>query len=173
MKLKKAQREILLTWVAEGLESDEINQRAATFKPRFKVTRQQVDHYRKTRKVKLKDLRDDGEFDALTSGLAKRDERVTVLKTLADTLLKDLTTGGKLWLDQVKGIGGTENYERVEYQEFNSAEVAQLRGILEDIAHEMGDRRPGVVVNNTFQFDVNEWKKEREKRLKAIRALQE
>ena len=47
MKLRKAQTDILLTWIGEGLDTAEINERAAKFKPRFKVSKQQVDYYRK------------------------------------------------------------------------------------------------------------------------------
>jgi hypothetical protein len=39
-----------------------------------------------------------------------------------------------------KGIGSQDNYERVEYEEFNKAEVESLRGVLDDIAREVGDR---------------------------------
>ena len=53
MRLKKAQREALLSWIAEGLQTDEINKRAAKFKPRFNVSTRLVTHYRKTRGVKL------------------------------------------------------------------------------------------------------------------------
>ena len=172
-RLTKGQREILLQWIAEGLKTDEINQRAAQHKPRFRVTRQQVNKYRKSRSVRLEDLKSAGEQNALTTGLALRENRIALLQRLADLLETDIFTNQLLWTDQVKGIGGGDEFEKIQYKEFNTAEVAQLRGLLEDIAHEMGDRRPGVTVNNTFQLDMNEWKKAREKRLKAIKALAE
>jgi hypothetical protein len=139
MKLKKKQREAVLAWVAEGLQTDEINKRAEKFKPRFKVLRSQVDYYRKISKVNLKEIKYSDDMAALTTGLALKENRVETLQRLAELMLTDLF-GDKLWLLQVKGIGGTDNYERVEYYEFNSAEVGQLRSVLDDIAAETGGR---------------------------------
>jgi len=160
MKLKKAQREAVLKWIAEGLESDEINKRAAKHKPRFMVSRQQVDHYRKTRQVKLDELKKSGEHNALNNGLSTVEARVALLQRLADTLTADLLTDGGhgFWLQQVKGIGSGEDFERVEYEELNTAELSQLRGVLDDIAQEMGDRKKTLVHRGRIalnQFDFN------------------
>jgi hypothetical protein len=140
MKLKKTQREALLVWIAEGLQSDEINKRATLFEPTFEVTRQQVDHYRKTRKIDIQKLRKDGEYTALNTGLAVREKRVELLQELAERMRYDLLVKNLLWTPQVKGIGGADNYERIDYEEFNSAEVQQLRGALDDIAAEVNER---------------------------------
>jgi hypothetical protein len=144
MRLKKAQKEALLAWIAEGLESDEINKLASKFRPRFKVSRRVVTHYRKTRDVKLDEIKEADETSALTTGLALKENRVAKLQLLADRLLKDLLSEdgeeNRIWLDQVKGIGSQDNYERIEYIEFNKAEIEALRGILDDIASEVGHR---------------------------------
>lgn len=142
MKLKKAQKEAVLRWIAEGLESDEINKRAQRFKPAFKVSRSQVDYYRKSREVNLSEIRDSGETDALKSGLALKENRVALLNKLGEKFSAELLReeDNKLWLLQVKGIGSQENYERVQYYDFNRAEVDALRGVLDDIASEVGDR---------------------------------
>ena len=140
MRLKKAQREALIAWIAEGLESDEINKRAAKFKPRFKVSRNTVTHYRKTRGMKLEEIQEAGEVNALKSGFALKENRVAALQKLADKMIGDLIGGDKMWLLQVKGIGGYENYERVEYWDFNRSEVESLRGVLDDISSEVGER---------------------------------
>src|SRR5690349_430579 len=140
MRLKKGQKEALITWIAEGLQTDEINARAAKFKPRFKVSTRLVTHYRKTRGVKLGKLQEDGEADALTTGFALRENRVAKLQFLADKLLTDLTTGHGFWLKRVKGIGSGDDYERVDYEEFNKAEFEAFREVLEDIAYEVGGR---------------------------------
>ena len=50
-------------------------------------------------------------------------------------------TGGFLWLDQVKALGAGPNMEIVDYEEFNTAEVQQLRGVFDDIAKELGHRK--------------------------------
>lgn len=148
MRLKKTQKEVLLNWIAEGLTSDEVNSRAAIFDPPFDVSRQQVDHYRKTRGIEIEEIKKRDEFSALTSGLAKKEERLYLLKQLAEHLAKDLFEKSLFWTDMVKGIGKGDDYERVEYEEFNAGEVAQLRGILDDIAKEVGDRKNSIDVTS-------------------------
>ena len=139
MKLKKKQREALLKWVAEGVQSDEINKRAAVFDPPFSVSRQLVDHYRKTRAVSIALLREQGEAAALSEGLAARAERVIRLKVLAEQIEEDLF-GDRLWVDDVKGVGSGDAAEVVDFEYFNKAEVDAYRGILDDIAVEVGER---------------------------------
>jgi hypothetical protein len=141
MRLRKAQQNILLTWIAEGLDTSEINQRAAKFRPRFKVSKQQVDFYRKSRGLQLEEIKESGEADALTIGLALKEERVKALKQLADKMFDELLQDPKKWwLPQVKGIGQGDNFERVDYFEFNKGELESFRGVLDDIAAEVGDR---------------------------------
>ena len=140
MRLKKAQKEAILRWVADGLGSDEINELAAGFIPPFAVSRPQVTYYRRTRNADIAALVAAGEQRALSEGLALRGERVTKLKQLATLLERDLF-GGSLWLDQVKGVGSGMAAEVVDYEEFNKAEVDAYRGLLDDIAKELGDRK--------------------------------
>jgi len=139
MRLKKEQKNALLKWVAAGLESGQINSLAGEFSPSFSVSRAVVDYYRRTRKVSLKEISESGEIDALSTGLSQKGERVKKLQLLADLLEEDLF-GGVLWTDQVKSIGSGDSQERIEYEEFNAAEVTQYRGILDDIAKEVGGR---------------------------------
>jgi hypothetical protein len=138
MKLRKKQREYLLQLVAEGLKIREINERAAKFKPRFKVTPQQVDYYRQSRGLVLETVLETSESDALKTGLALKEERVKAIKILANTLFDELTRAKdqRLWTDNAKSIGN----ERYDYIEFNKAEVDALRGLLDDIAAEVGER---------------------------------
>lgn len=133
----------MLAWISEGLESDEINERAAKSKPPFSVTRSQVQWYRDSRAVDLAAIQQAGEMDALTTGLAVKAERVKRLQQLAVLMERDLF-GGFLWTDQIKVIGSGGAQQEVEYEEFNTAEVQQYRGTLDDIAKEMGHRRQGV-----------------------------
>lgn len=139
MRLEKSQRDAVLKWAAEGLETDAINKRAATFEPPFSVSRGQVDYYRKSRRVDLKAIAEAGEYDALKTGLALKEERVKKLQLLAALLEEDLF-GGVLWTQDVKMIGTGDMQERIEFEEFNTAEVAQYRGVLDDIAKEVGQR---------------------------------
>jgi len=139
MRLRKAQKEAVLTWIAEGLQTDEINQRAAAFKTPFRVTRQNVDAYRKSRKHDLDAIKKLSETNALTTGFALREHRVLMLSRLAELIAKDLF-GGFLWTEEVKGVGAGPVAEVVHYDEFNRAEVEAFRGVLDDIAAETSGR---------------------------------
>jgi hypothetical protein len=139
MRLRKAQKEAVLTWIAEGLQSDEINARAAEFEPAFSVDRQQVDYYRKSRAIDLLAISRVDEKNALTTGYALKEIRVMKLSKLASLLEADLF-GGFLWTEETKGVGSGEAAEVVEYDAFNAAEVSQYRGVLDDIAKETGGR---------------------------------
>lgn len=145
-RLKKKQKESLLSWIAEGLETDEINERAAKFKPPFEVSRPRVAYYRSTRDAELKAIQAAGEFEALTQGYAIKDNRVKALQTIANMMYQDITNGF-LWLDQVKALGSGDNMEVVDYEEFNTAEVREFRATLDDIAKEMGHRKQVVELN--------------------------
>jgi hypothetical protein len=138
-KLTKDQKGAILKWVAEGLETDEINKRAAEFDPPFRVSRVQVDYYRKTRGVNIKAIALSGEYNAFTEGLARKGERVKRLALLA-AMLEDDIFGGVTWTQDVKIIGTGDYQERVEFETFNASEIQQYRGTLDDIAKEMGDR---------------------------------
>lgn len=139
MRLKKAQKEAVLKWIAEGLKTDEIRDRSSDFDPPFEVSRQQVDYYRKTRLIDLEVLHKVSEKDALVSGYALKEHRVYKLSLLAALMEKDLF-GGFLWTEDVKGVGNGPIAEIVDYEVFNSAEVAAYRGVLDDIAKETGGR---------------------------------
>lgn len=129
-----------MEWIAEGLTSDEINLRASAFDDPFDVSRQQVDYYRKTRDVSIDKLRESAEFDALNTGLAIASERVALLKRMADKMVKDLFDDDLFWTDEVKGVGSGPIAKIVDYEEFNASEIRELRGVLDDIAKEVGDR---------------------------------
>jgi hypothetical protein len=139
-KLRKAQREALITWLAEGLGTAEIKQKAAAFEVPFEVTPQGVDHYRKRHGIAIQRLIEEGEQRAMRSGLGKKAERVDTLKELAEVLKADLLGPDKLWLKRLRMLGHGESAQLVEYYEFNGAEIDALRGLLADIAKELGDR---------------------------------
>jgi hypothetical protein len=139
-RLRKKQKEAVLSWIAEGLETGEINERAEKFKPPFDVSRAQVDYFRSTRAADLKAIQAASESQALTSGYALKEARVQALQTLANLMYRDLTNGF-LWLDQVKALGAGPMMEIVDYEDFNTAEVKEFRSALDDIAKEMGHRK--------------------------------
>lgn len=137
----------MLEWIAEGLTSDEVNNRAELFEHPFSVSRQQVDHYRRTRGIDIEEIQKQAEFDALNTGLSKKSERVALLKRLAKHLTQDLFEKQLFWTDMVKGIGKGDDFQVIEYEEFNNGEVAQLRGVLDDIAKEVGDRKNNIALD--------------------------
>jgi predicted RNase H-like nuclease (RuvC/YqgF family) len=125
MRLTKKQKKFVLACVAEGLETPEINQRASRQKPPFEVSRQQVDFYRDSRGVRIEELKAADEVEALSSGFALRDERVRVLSQIAQLLHSDLS----------------QAIRSLEDGEFKEGEIRQLRGVFDDLAKEMGDRK--------------------------------
>jgi hypothetical protein len=71
---------------------------------------------------------------------AKSYYRVEDLNTVAENLLKEIKETDKVWLPDVKSIGGGEFAERVDLIRFNAQLFQQYRGTLEDIAAELGGR---------------------------------
>jgi len=147
MKLNKEHKEILLTWIAEGLQSNEINERAGLFSSPFDVSKTQVAYYRETRHDKITELKAEYENSALNRGLARKCIRVQKLQKLAALLEKDLFDDGLLWTQHSKTVAG----ERHDYLEFNKGEVAELRGLYDDIAKELGHR----VTNNRIEQSID------------------
>ena len=138
-RLRKKQKELALQWIAEGLSTTEINERGAKEKPPFSIDRRRVDYYRRTRALQLKTILAVDENNALSSGLALKENRVALLQKLAALLSNDVLNGF-LWTEDTKGVGAGDNAEIIDYDVFNSAEIIQLRGLLEDIAKEVGGR---------------------------------
>lgn len=138
MQLKRKQKTELLKWIAEGLQSNEINERAAKFNPPFNVSRQQVDHYRKTRRLDLEAIAHISEQTALTEGYAAKQHRVYKLSLLAALMEKDLL-GGLLWTEDDQILDANGKVVAIE-EKFNKPEVESYRGVLDDIAREMGGR---------------------------------
>lgn len=153
MRLRKSQKEAVLEWVGEGLQTDEINARAAECKPPFRVDRQQVDYYRKSRAIDIEAIKSVDEKNALITGLALRENRVIKLAQLAALLEKDLF-GGFLWTEETKGVGAGEAAEVIDYDVFNAGEVAQYRGVLDDIAKETGGRIQKTEATTTLKGEV-------------------
>jgi hypothetical protein len=78
--------------------------------------------------------------DALTQGFAVKAERIQALNDLAETLLAEVGDEERRWLRDVKSIGAGDNAERVETERFNAPLVHEFRGLLDDIAAEVGGR---------------------------------
>ncbi len=81
--------------------------------------------------------------DTMESGYAVRENRIKSLNRLAEMLYEDLTEKGKLWLKEVRWVGGPNRSggKVVTHARFNKEELEQFRGILDDLAKEKGERK--------------------------------
>lgn len=142
-KLNDAQRAQLLQWLAEGLTTQEINTVAASFdnpdtglaEP-FTVSPQLCYQYRHDHELDLTELRSARDEEAIVTGLAIRANRLKTLFKLARELEADLYERKRLWTQNAKTVAN----EGYKFEEFNEAEIRQLRGVLDDIAKETNGR---------------------------------
>lgn len=146
-KLSEAQRLQLLEWIGEGLNSAEINELALKFEEPFEVSRQLVYQYRQTYDEPLKVIRQRKENEALTTGLALKAKRLEKLYKLAAVMEEDLHEKKLRWLKDTKMVGN----EKVTFEQFNAAEIRELRGVYDDIAKETGGRMNKVDITSGGQ----------------------
>ena len=145
-RLTIEQRIAVYKWLGDGKTAVELRKLAAKFNPPFTLTDQTCVLYRKRMRAKYDNLVENAELPALTEGLAKSEERVKVLKALAERLMTDLLRKHNMsgeefvWLKRLKGYGQGPQFFTQEYLEFNAGEIRELRGLLEDIAKETGGR---------------------------------
>lgn len=78
--------------------------------------------------------------EILSTGLALQHERVSLLKEMAAQLNSFRNNPDLLWLRQTKQVGGGRNTQIIEETVFNAPIVRELRGVLDDIAKEVGGR---------------------------------
>lgn len=95
MKITKAQRIVLLTWIAAGLRTDEINALASNHQPPFKVYPRIVTHYRKTRGVNFREIREADEKIALQQGISNS-VILSAQRSATEDLLSSLRQNGLL-----------------------------------------------------------------------------
>lgn len=109
----------------------------------------------------LEILRNQERRQVFESGLALDYERVGKLKSLANRLERDFSK--RMWLDDVKSVGSGEFAKRIDLIRFNSALVEQYRGVLDDIAKEVGGRKQiqehsgpnGKPIEHTVMHDLS------------------
>lgn len=78
---------------------------------------------------------------ALSEGFADKRERLRVLNMLSTGVLSELAVVGGFSREEVKIAA---NGEHVSYQVHDKAKFDTMRGLLDDIAKEMGDRQSKV-----------------------------
>jgi hypothetical protein len=140
----------LIKWAAEGLRLPEINELASKHVPPFKVEWEQLKYARSKSVAEFTRLREESENEALSEGLARKAIRIRRLAQLAAKLEDDLYENDRLWVTEPKQVGP----HLVEVEKFNAAEVKEYRGLLDDIAREIGDRRQGVNLALTKELDA-------------------
>lgn len=147
-KLDKVQKNLILQWILEGLSDQQIMNRAKE-QNHFEITQQGINYYRQTKSVgkKAEKILEKKTDSALKKGLAVRENRVNDLQKIRDKLMEELDKNG-LWIDESKTIL-TQSYETTETKKtFNAALIRELRGVLDDAAKEMGERKGTPAINN-------------------------
>jgi len=157
-RLSAAQRIFLCSLLADGLNVAEVNKAAARCKPPFQVSDSTATHWRQKMAIKHKKIAEQQELQGWSDGLAKKEERIKMLKKLAERLARDLFHNDpkeeKIWLDNIKGLGSGPQFQTFRYKDFNHAEVKELRGLLDDIAKEQGTRSTKIDMTTTTTGSV-------------------
>lgn len=120
------------------------------------------------------------------TGLAQDHARVTELKKLAGFLKGEIyETNGvveghesefkhhKVWLRDVKVVGGGEDAYPVTIYRFNSQLIDQYRGVLDDLAKEVGDRRQKQLGDasspvHSVNMSLDEWRKQQDENQQQV-----
>lgn len=124
--LTEEQTAALISWITQGKQSGEINTLAAKFSDPFKVSRPQITYYRKKLGVVItEEKRKAAAEEAIQAGLENYLIRINKLKELAasieEIIIKNPLADPRL--------------------------IAQYRGILDDIAKELGERQTNINAN--------------------------
>jgi hypothetical protein len=131
------QRLKLIEWIAEGLTSRQINQRAAKYVDPFHVGNEIVYYYRTYKGLEISAMRRLQESNAFNTGLALRAKRIERLNVVAEILYDHLVNDDGMWIEKLRSLGNNGTTLDVE---FNADEVREFRAVLNDIATEVGDR---------------------------------
>lgn len=75
-KLSKLQRLALLEWLSAEYETNVIKGLASVFDPPFQVSKRQLNYYRKRYGPDIQRMREERRTEAISRGLALREERV-------------------------------------------------------------------------------------------------
>jgi len=76
MRLKKDQRLAVIRWIAEGLQSDEINGLASKFEPPFSLSRATIAQYRRTRRIDINAIIAEGQLEAHRGAVERLKKRL-------------------------------------------------------------------------------------------------
>lgn len=127
MRLTNDQKLLIQEWVAAGKTNREIIRLAAEQTPPFEIKGSTISKvYRKQVSAKVEQIREEQEEDALRKGLAVREERIAMLEKTAEYLF------GMIQRIPAMQLPGTVN---------------AMRGCLDDIAKELGQRNSKIDLN--------------------------
>ena len=130
MRLTNDQKLLIQEWVAAGKNNREIIRLAAEHDPPFEVKGANISkNFRKPVKEQVKEVRRQQTVEAVTTGLAVKDERIRMLDDTA-----------KYLYDTLKRIPDSRANLLPGY-------VNAMRGCLDDIAKELGQRNNKVDIN--------------------------
>lgn len=87
----------------------------------------------------------------MSEGFANVHTRVKYLNELAERQWRDMQDEERVWLPDVKQIGGGQFAERVDIIRYNAALDEQFRATLDDIASELSQRVKKTDLNATVQ----------------------
>ena len=130
MRLTNDQKLLIQEWVAAGKSNREIIRLAAEHEPPFKVNGANISKtFRKPVREKVEKIREKKEEDVLRSGLAVKEERIRMLEETAQYLFSEIRKIPAARANLVPGY------------------VNGMRGCLDDIAKELGQRSNKIDVN--------------------------
>lgn len=137
-QLTKAQKLLIMQWIAEGLRDSEIIERAAGQKVPFSILPSTLARtYRTKVTPKVQAAIEQKETSALKQGIAVRENRMELLQELAD-LLKE----------KVRKVARGRNAKVLV------SLVRELRGVLDDAAIEVGQRKGMDPQVNVYQVNI-------------------
>ena len=130
MGLTNDQKLLIQEWVAAGKSNREIIRLAAEHEPPFAVKGSNISKsYRKPVKAKVEKVRAEQKTEAVRAGLAVKDERIRMLEDTAKYLFKELKLIPPARAQLLPGY------------------VNAMRGCLDDIAKELGQRSTKIDMN--------------------------
>lgn len=128
--LTNDQKALVAGWVAEGLTNREIIRLAAAYDPPFEIKSANITKtYRKKVSEKVQVIEDQKIEEGVRKGLADKDERIRMLEKTAEYLF-----------EVIPNLPFTLKTSLPSY-------VNSMRGCLDDIAKELGQRNTKVDVN--------------------------
>ena len=130
MRLTNDQKLLIQGWVAAGKSNREIIRLAAEHEPPFRINGANISKtFRKPVREKVERIREKKEEDVLRTGLAVKEERIRMLEETAQYLFSEIKQIPPAKANLVPGY------------------VTGMRGCLDDIAKELGQRSNKIDVN--------------------------